>query len=162
MIKIKSMKHIILYLAFTSLCFSQTYEDLKKITSIETFKRLVIEEGYEKLSDDSNPKVIGYAKAVALNIDDEVNYSSIAYYYQTQEENGSWRFILTDNFIYKDYSRLFDYVKLNCEFSEIIERKALSDPTQSIEFAVYNCEGIGKLGFAKSEGAGFIHYFSKK
>ena len=78
----------------------------------------MIEEGYEKLSDDSNPKVIGYAKAVPLNVDDEVNYSSIAYYYQTQEENGSWRFILTDNFIYKDYSRLFDYVKLNCEFSE--------------------------------------------
>ena len=144
---------IFIFLAFSSLCFSQTYEDLEKITSVETFKRFVIEEGYEKLDNNNYPKVIAYAKA-------GTGKDVIAYYYQTEEENGSWRFIFYD-FIYH-YKNLFSYVKAECEFSEIIERKALSNPSHSIEFAVYNCDGIGKLGFARSEGAGFVHYFSKK
>ena len=155
------MKYIFIFLAFSSLCFSQTYEDLEKITSVETFKRFVIEEGYEKTNDNVNPKVIKYAKAAPVNFGDKVNYVKAAYYYQTQEENGSWGFILSDDFIYDDYRNLFNYVKAECEFSEIIERK-MGNLTRSIEFAVYNCDGIGKLGFAKSEGAGFVHYFSKK
>ena len=158
------MKKLLLLSAlFIFACsYGQNYDDLKKITSLETFKRLVIEKGYEKIPDYDYPQVLLYAKPAPLNIDNEVNYISIAYYYQTEEESGSWRFILTDNFMYRDYDKLFTYVKKNCEFSEIIDRKGLDDPTQSIEFAVYNCEGIGKLGFAKKDGAGFVHYFSKK
>ena len=155
------MKYIFIFLAFSSLCFSQTYEDLEKITSVETFKRFVIEEGYEKLNDNINPKVITYAKAAPVNFGDKVNYVNVAFYYQTEEENRSWRFVFY-NFISNDYRNLFNYVKAECEFSEIIERKGLNDPTDIIEFAVYNCDGIGKLGFAKSKGAGFVHYFSKK
>ena len=98
------MKKLLLLSALLIFAFSygQNYDDLKKITSLETFKRLVIEKGYEKMPNSGYPQVLGYAKAAPLNIDNEVSFISIAYYYQTKEESGSWRFILTDNLMNKE------------------------------------------------------------
>ena len=145
------------FLPFISIGQIKTLDELKRITSQETFERVCIENGYEKslMQEDTlvmyvlNPYY--YEKKI-------IKSSGQAYYYLSEKEMNSFRFNFENSRPYdynENYDNVFDKVKSNCDYVDISERK-------DIAFSTYDCLPNGKLGFGKNEGANFIHYFPKK
>lgn len=150
------MKILFPFLLISIVSFSQvtSFEDIKTITSLNQFKRIVIENGYEKAKTQIAEDIVTYYLE-PYYIDDELtNLKGGAYYYT---KNGDFRFNFRENeFNYnKQYDDIFDEVKKDCIFFEIIPRKDL-------EYAAYSCFLDGKLGFVQEEGWCYIHYFAEK
>lgn len=150
------MKKILLILLFIpTICFGQvnSYTDIKKINSLDQFKRIAIENGYEKSKIQNDDNIVEYYLEPSYD-DKEIRYAKGAAFYYT--ENGDFRFMFKENFIgLGKYEYIFDEVKKDCQFFEIIQRKDL-------EFVTYSCSQKGKLGFVQKEGWGYIHYFAEK
>ena len=154
------MKHLLLILLFFPLIsFGQikTFDEIKRITSQETFERVCIENGYEKslMQEDTlvmyvlNPYY--YEKKI-------IKSSGQAYYYLSEKEMNSFRFNFENSRPYdynENYDNIFDEVKSNCDYVDISERK-------NIAFSTYDCLPNGKSGFGKRKGTNIIHYFPKK
>ena len=54
------MKKFLLVLLFPLISFSQTYKDVMSISSVDMFKKVVIENGYEYDSTDNDWITYGY------------------------------------------------------------------------------------------------------
>jgi hypothetical protein len=151
------MKKLLFLLVFIPIVsFGQVTElnDLLDITSLNQFKRICIENGYEKIKAEDETKIIEYMLSPTYEDEEIVSTRGIAYYYI---DDGSWRIGFPENYgggkIF--YDRLFEEVKENCHFVDIVERKEL-------EFAAYICSPNGAIGFTESEGWGIVHFFSNK
>ena len=154
------MKHlllILLFVPFISIGQIKTLDEIKRITSQETFERVCIENGYEKSKELQEDNYIVYALNPTFNDKNEILSQGFALYYTSEKEMNSFRFSFSDNTWNKnyDYNDIFNKVKSNCNYVDITERK-------DIAFSTYDCLPNGKLGFGKSEGTNIIHYFPKK
>ena len=58
------MKKFLLVLLFPLISFSQTYKDVMSISSVDMFKKVVIENGYEYDSTDNDWITYGYGNMV--------------------------------------------------------------------------------------------------
>tara|TARA_Y100000385_G_scaffold239267_1_gene254598 strand:+ start:212 stop:691 length:480 start_codon:yes stop_codon:yes gene_type:complete len=157
------MKHLLLilfFIPFISIGQINTLDEIKRITSQETFERVCIENGYEKSKElqGDNDNIIAYALNPKFNDEREIiKGEGFAYYYISEKEMNSFRFGFMDNVLNynNDYDNIFDKAKSNCDYVDVTERK-------DIAFSTYDCLPNGKLGFGKNEGTNIIHYFPKK
>ena len=150
------MKNLLPFLFIPLFSFGQvtSFEDIKKITSLNQFKRIVIENGYEKAKTQNDENIVEYYLEPYYNDEGLVNLQGAALY---NVGNGDFRFVYKERLfrMVYEYEDIFEEVQKNCLFFEIIQRKDL-------EFAAYSCLEQGKLGFVEEEGWGYIHYFAEK
>ena len=159
------MKHlllILLFVPFISIGQIKTLDEIKRITSQETFERVCIENGYEKSKElmviHQEDCYIVYALNPTFNDKNEILSQGFAVYYTSEKEMNSFRFNFENSKPYdynENYDNIFDEVKSNCDYLDISERK-------NIAFSTYDCLPNGKLGFGKRKGINIIHYFPKK
>ena len=150
------MKQLLLLLFIPIVCFGQvnSYTDIKKINSLDQFKRIAIENGYEKSKIQDSDNIVEYYLEPSYDDKEVISAKGAAYYYIA---NGDFRFVFEENYVRVnlEYDDIFDEVKKDCQFFKIIPRKDL-------EFATYSCSQKGKLGFVEEEGYRYIHYFAEK
>ena len=155
----KKLLFLLFFIPLFSIGQVESFNQIKKITSLELFKRIAIENGYEKRKDAvGDNKIVEYVLAPVYDENEELaSANGAAYYYLEEQESDSWRFVFRDNIVgyNSDYNEIYDAVKKDCEFFDITLRKDL-------EFATYTCFLKGKLGFVEEEGVLYIHYFAQK
>lgn len=154
------MKRLLFLLFIPILSYSQiTYKDVMSINSEKTFKRVVIENGFE--FDKSDEEYIGYG----MNINrDSINGNKSKLWSRYSKINGefNFQFSLSSSFygLTKDltdespYNSIIEKVKKNCKFYDIIEKNGLDYVCYSCPQSTYK----GKIGFTKSEGSGMIRH----
>jgi len=157
-------KTLFLLLFIPLLSYSQiTYDDIMRINSEKTFKRVVIENGFE--FDKSDEEYIGYG----MNINrDSINGNKSKLWSRYSKINGefNFQFSLSSSFygLTKDltdespYNSIIEKVKKNCKFYDIIEKNGLDYVCYSCPQSTYK----GKIGFTKSEGSGVIQHILPK
>ena len=153
----KRLLLILLFVPFISIGQIKTLEELKRITSKETFERVCIENGYEKSPIQMVNNILTYVLNPEFNYKNEVIFADgVAYYYTSGELMNEFGINLLNNDDNKNYyNNIFDKAKSNCDFVDIVESKA------GRVYSTYDCMPNGKLGFAKG-GAYFINYSPKK
>ena len=132
---------ILLFISFNA--FSQTYDELMSITSVDMFKKVMIENSYQydaKESDDTQLwyRTIDQSKAAVYA--DNMFIVSIG---KTS--------IITGSEIKNEFDAIYNQVKSKCTFTKI--------KTLEIEYACYKCNDAqfkGTIGFAVVEGSGVI------
>jgi len=161
------MKRLLLLLIIPTLSYSQiTYEDIMSINSEKTFKRVVIENGFEFGSYDNE-----YGEFLNYGIDitkDSIDGDRSVLWGRYNKFNGEFGFkfsygrsLLGLEFNDDDnpYDLIIEKIKKNCKYYDIIEEDEL-------DFVCYSCSQSkykGKIGFTKSDGSGIIkHIIPKK
>ena len=156
------MKKLILLLFIPFVSFSQTYEELMSINSIDMLKKVSIENGYQPHSEDDERVFYGF-NIIKDSIG--VRMSKALVYLKKQDI-----FMLS---VYKEisflgvkttrdrteYDLIVDKIKNKCTYSKIMEGPSGDD------FVTYSCSDSsfkGKIGFAIIEGFGFILNFPEE
>ena len=160
------MKQLILLCLIPTLSYSQiTFNDIMSINSLNTFKRVMIENGFEK-SDSDNEDLIWFG--FNINLDDDEPKSS--FWGRYDKDNGEFRFQIsiktggeTDwfgretNSEYVEgsvYDIIVEKIKKNCKYYDIIEK-------DDLDYVCYSCSQStykGKIGFTKINGFGMIDH----
>ena len=92
------MKKLILLLFIPLVSFGQvnSYTDLQKINSLEQFKRIAIENGYEKSKYQNDVNIVEYYLNPSFNDKELTNADGAAFYYV---DNKDFRFVFKENFL---------------------------------------------------------------
>ena len=144
------MKKLLFLLFFIPLMsFSQEikFDDIMSINSIDTFKRVVIESGYEYIKEDS---WLTYGYKVEKTKNEEPTASKWGVY-NIEWENFIFQFIKADIFVELEFNKIVSDIKSKCEYFEI-----------NGEYVTYNCPDSsfeGQIAFKTSEGSGFVAMF---
>ena len=163
------MKKLILLLLFIPVvCIGQSYKDVMSISSVDMFKKVVIENGYEYDSTDDDWITYGY-EIIRDSI--EGNRSSKWTSYNTKNDNWSFRLSRTDALgslagaflgvqsetdnSKNPYDLITDNIKEKCKYYKIQNYNGIDYVTYSCSESSYK----GKIGFAISEGKGIIRHF---
>ena len=158
------MKRSLLLLFIPILSYSQiSYKDVMSIKSVDTFKKVVIENGYEFDSiDDEGWISYGY-NIVRDSI--EGNKSTKWGIYNKNDGKFTFQFnrrTLLGNLLGTEddtsenpYDLIVKDIKKNCKYYKIINYKGIDYVTYSCSESTYK----GKIGFVVSEGVGLIRHF---
>ena len=157
------MKKFLILLFVPFFGFSQiSYKDVMSINSEDTFKRVVIENGYE--FDSVYDGWISYG----FNIErDSINGNKSTKWGGYNKNGGDFSFefmrrtILGEFFGTEDdtsenpYDIIVKDIKKNCKYYKIINYNGIDYVTYSCSESTYK----GKIGFVVSEGVGLIRHF---
>ena len=160
------MKKLLLLLLFIPLMSigQITYNDLMSIKSVDTFKKVVIENGYEYDSTDADTGAIYYGFNI---VRDSINGNKSTNWATYDNKTGFWRFKISRGNILSDFlntdadntSNAYDLIiadiKEKCKYFKIEE-------FSGTDFVTYSCSESsykGKIGFVVSEGSGYIVHF---
>ena len=144
-------KKLLFILLFSSLIsFSQevTLKDLLSINSEDTFKKVVIENGYE--FDSENGGILYYGYNI-IRDSTEGNTSHKWALYNDKFGFIEFQFVKNDMFVELEFNRIVTDIKSNCEYFEI-----------DGDYVTYNCPDSsfnGQIGFKTSKGAGYVANF---
>tara|TARA_B110000259_G_C13896802_1_gene355208 strand:+ start:301 stop:789 length:489 start_codon:yes stop_codon:yes gene_type:complete len=158
------MKKILLLLLFIPLMSvgQITYNDLMSINSVDTFKRVVIENGFE--FDSSNDDTIWYGWNI---VKDSINGNKSSKWAKYTPSTGAFIFTISRTDILSswaktnpdnsnnEYDLIVEEIKSKCKYFEIKKN-------DGNDFVTYSCSESsykGKLGFMVAEGSGFIRHF---
>ena len=137
-------KTLFLLLFIPTLSYSQiTYKDIISIHSENTFKRAVIENGYELVIKDNKQLIY-----------DNINHTSVCGL-SLRDNLFLFRFF---NDGIKNYNSIVDDIKNNCTFLGIGE-------FEGNDYVCYSCSESkykGDIGFTIFEGVGIIQLFPKE
>lgn len=158
------MKNLLILLFIPFFGFSQiSYKEIMSINSEDTFKKVVIENGYEFESIDDEGWVSYGFNIVRDSIDG--NKSSKWGGYDKVDGKFSFQFnrrTLLGNFLGTDddtsenpYDLIVEDIKKNCKYYKIINYNGTDYVTYSCSESTYK----GKIGFVVSEGVGLIRHF---
>ena len=158
------MKRLLLLLFIPILSYSQiSYKDVMSIKSVDTFKKVVIENGYEFDSVDEEGWVSYGFNIVRDSI--EGNKSSKWGIYNQNDGKFTFQFnrrTILGNFLGTEddtsenpYDLIVKDIKKNCKYYKIINYKGIDYVTYSCSESTYK----GKIGFVVSEGVGLIRHF---
>jgi len=150
----KKLLLILLFIPFVS--FSQTFENVMSINSIDDFKRVAIENGYELYEEDDTQVFYVYNLVKEEDKEDTVE-RTLTYF------KGVNRFYfaiykkitLLGKTITKDntlYDELVNEIKTKCTYNKISKPK-------EIDFVTYKCSEYKdnlEIGFAIKDGWGLI------
>ena len=150
----KKLLLILLFIPFVS--FSQTYENVMSVKSIDDFKRVAIENGYELYKEDDSE--VFYAYNLVKEEGEETQMERGLTYFK-----GVNRFYfaiykkitLLGKTITKDntlYDELVNEIKTKCTYNKISKPK-------EIDFVTYKCSEYKdnlEIGFAIKDGWGLI------
>jgi hypothetical protein len=160
------MKKLILLLLFIPLVsFGQTYKDVMSISSVDMFKKVLIENGYEYNSTLND--WITYGFNIKWDDNEGRNKSSRWAYYNLKDDRFNLNFSRTDlvsSFFGSEpdnsenpYDLITETIKEKCKYYKIQNLKG-------VDYVAYNCSESsykGKIGFAVSEGKGIIMHFTE-
>jgi hypothetical protein len=158
------MKKLFLLLFIPILSYSQiSYKDVMSINSEDTFKKVVIENGYE-FNDIDEEGWITYG----FNIERdsiEGNKSSKWGVYNKKDGKFTFQFnrrTLLENLLASEddtsknrYDLIVKDIKEKCKYYKIINYYGIDYVTYSCSESSYK----GKIGFVVSEGSGIIRHF---
>jgi len=158
------MKNILILLFIPFFGFSQiSYKEIMSINSENSFKKVVIENGYEFESVDDEGWISYGFNIVRDSIDG--NKSSKWGSYNKVDGRFSFQFnkrtLLGELFGTDDdtsenpYDLIVEDIKKNCKYYKIINYKGIDYVTYSCSESTYK----GKIGFVVSEGVGVIRHF---
>jgi len=158
------MKRLILLLFIPILSYSQiSYKDVMSIKSVDMFKKVVIENGYEYESLDEEGWLTYGFNIIRYSI--EGSKSSKWMLYNTKDDRFTLSFgrrtVLGNFFGTEDdtsknpYDLIVKDIKEKCKYYKIINYNG-------IDYVSYGCSDSsykGKIGFVVSEGSGIIRHF---
>ena len=157
------MKNLLIFLFIPLLGVSQDYKDIMSIKSVDMFKKVVIENGYE-FNDEDEEGWVTYG----FNIERdsiEGNKSSKWGMYNKLDDRFYFQFgtgnLLTEILLGDDvklpYDEIRDDIKKNCQYYKIINYNGNDYVSYSCSQSSYK----GKIGFMSLEGKGYIRHFPK-
>lgn len=158
------MKRLLLLLFIPILSYSQiSYKDVMSIKSVDMFKKVVIENGYEFERVDKDGWIV-----YGFNIErDSINGNKSTKWGGYNKNDGRFFFqfmrrTLLGNFLGTDddtsenpYDLIVKDIKKNCKYYKIINY-------QGTDYVTYSCSESsykGKIGFVVEEGSGVIRHF---
>ena len=149
------MKNLILLLLIPFYSYTQNYNELIMIDSLDDFKKVMIENKYEfiEISEDGS-WLYGFNVV-------EVEGKKLGEKYGSYFEDGSWKiqFNEKNTLIFKlgDYDDIVEEIK-KCDYVGIEKFYKNND------YVTYNCNRDinGKIGFMIVDGNGYIRYFRNK
>ena len=161
---ISNMKRLLFLLFIPIISYSQiSYKDVMSIKSVDDFKKVVIENGYEFNDKDDDGWITYGFNIVRDSI--EGNKSSKWSYYNTKDDRFTFSFSRTSllgNFFGSEddtsenpYDLIVKDIKKNCKYHKIMNYKGTDYVTYSCSESSYR----GKIGFMIEEGKGFIKHF---
>jgi len=159
------MKKLILLLLVPILSYSQiSYKDIMSIKSVDMFKRVVIENGYE--FDTEEEGWISYGVNI-VRYSNERNKSTKWAGYNKNNGEFSFQFVrrtilgnllgTEDDTSENPYDLIVGDIKNRCKYYKIINYKGIDYVTYSCTESTYK----GKIGVVVSEGLGIIRHFPK-
>lgn len=159
------MKNLLILLLFIPLLsFSQTYKDVMSISSVDMFKKVVIENGYEFSSEKDGEITYGFnIMKDSIDGDKSIKWA----YYSTN--NDRWTFSFSRSNMLNSfasallgasseetpdspYDTIVDEIKEKCKYYKIQD-------INGVDFVTYSCSEStykGKIGFAINDGSGII------
>jgi len=159
------MKKLLLLLLFIPLVsFGQSYKDLMSISSVDMFKKAVIENGYEFSSEKDGEITYGFnIMKDSIDGDKSIKWA----YYSTN--NDRWTFSFSRSNMLNSfasallgasseetpdspYDTIVDEIKEKCKYYKIQD-------INGVDFVTYSCSEStykGKIGFAINDGSGII------
>ena len=156
------MKNLLLLLFVPFISFSQTFKDIMSINSVDMFKKVVIENGYEFDSIDEGWVSYGF-DIVRDSI--KGNKSSKWSGYNKTDGKFSFQFnrrTILGNFLGTEddnsenpYDLIVKNIKQKCKYYKIINYNGTDYVTYSCSESSYK----GKIGFVVSDGVGLIRHF---
>ena len=160
------MKKLLVLLFVPILSYSQiSYKDIMSIKSVDMFKKVVIENGYEYDSMDDDGWLSYGFNIVRDSI--EGNKSTKWGSYNTKDDRFTFTFgrrSVLGNFLGTEddtsqnpYDLIVKDIKEKCKYYKIINYKGTDYVTYSCSESSYK----GKIGFVVSEGSGIIRHFPK-
>ena len=157
------MKRLLLLLLIPTLSYSQiTFDDIMSINSEKTFKRVVIENGFEFSGEEE--EYISYGLDITKDsIDGDRSslwsrYNKINGEFQFQFSYGGNLFGLEFNDDDNPYDILVEKIKKNCNYYDVLNEGG-------VDYVCYSCPQSsykGKIGFTKSNGSGMIKHIIPK
>ena len=162
------MKRLLLLLIIPTLSYSQiTYEDVMSINSEKTFKRVMIENGFE-YEDTDNNQYVWYGMNI---VKDSVKGSQSSFWGSYYKRNGEFEFqislrssfgldffgkqIESEDNVYID---IMKKIKKNCKYYDVLNENGSDYVCYSCPQSTYK----GKIGFTKSDGFGMIKHIIEK
>ena len=158
------MERLLLLLFVPILSYSQiSYKDVMSIKSVDMFKKVVIENGYEYDSMDDD----GWLSYGFNIVKDSIEGSKSSKWssYNTKDDRFTLSFgrrtVLGNFFGTEDdnssnpYDLIVKDIKEKCKYYKIINYKGTDYVTYSCSESSYK----GKIGFVVSEGSGIIRHF---
>ena len=159
------MKKLLFLLFFLpSVSFGQTYNEIMSINSLDTYKKVVIENGYEY--GDIDGDWIRYGFDVTRDSTNTIISRKIFTSYNTKDHRWSFQIPMTfEVFFVKEetenaskYYSITKEIKANCKYYKILNYK-------EDDYVSYSCSESsykGKIGFVISEGWGIIRHFPEE
>ena len=159
------MKKLILLLFIPLVSFGQTYKEVMSISSVDMFKKVVIENGYEFDNTDEEGWVTYGYNIVKDSIDG--NRSSKWAYYNINDNRFTLSFSrsnILSTFLNTDpdnsenpYDLIVKSIKEKCNYYTIMNYNGTDYVTYSCPESKYD----GKIGFMIEEDQGFIKHFPR-
>ena len=146
------MKKIIQLLYFIPvIAFGQitSFDELKKVSSRSQYLRTSIENGFEKVSEESVNKgkglMISYAHMLSQ---DKKNANQFFWWIENSVLGNSWMLTVADEEL---YSELLKSIKTECEFSAVVSY-------YFNDMACYSCTELeAVIGVYKDDGYGHVN-----
>ena len=143
----KKLLFLLLFIPIMSFGQEIKFDEIMSINSLDTFKRVVIENSFE-FSNGDNYITYGYK----LDTNKKgVEVASKWASYDKEFGNFLFQFIKDGLWVDLEFNRIVSDIKSKCEYFEIND-----------EYVTYNCDDStfeGQIGFKTSEGSGFVVMF---
>ena len=157
------MKKLVLLLLIPIYSYTQNYNELLMINSLDDFKKVMIENKYEFIEISENGDWL-----YGFNVE-EVDGKKLGEKYGGYFIDGSWKlqFNETNNLFAKlgDYDDIVEEIK-KCDYVGIMNLKYVGNENlkKVSDYVTYNCNKDidGKIGFMIDNGNGYIRYFRNK
>ena len=154
-------KHLLLLLFIPLVSFGQSYNDVMSISSVDMFKKVAIENGYEFDSADEDGWITYGFNMTRDSI--EGNKSSQWIYYNKKDDRFSLVFSRTSTTLFgikqntddTKYDLIVKEIKEKCKYYKIQNYKGTDYVTYSCSDSSYK----GKIGFVIEDDFGFIRHF---
>ena len=155
------MKKLLILLLLPLFSFSQTYKDVMSINSLDTFKKVAIENNYEfnppEEANGTREGVISYGYNI---VKDSINgnKSSKWLFYKPKDDMFVLTFSKSSFFGTSDetlYDKIYESVKNKCSYYKIVN-------LEGTDFVTYSCPESsykGKIGFVVQDDTGIIMHF---
>ena len=151
------MKKLLLLLFIPFVSFSHSFKNVVSVNSIDDFKRVAIEKGYELYEEDDSKVLYAY-NIVKEEGEEDIIERALAYFKGTntfmftisKQYSLLGKTITMDNTLYDE---IVDEIKTKCTYNKIERRQ------NELDFVTYKCsedKGNFTIGFAIKDGWGMI------
>tara|TARA_Y100000385_G_C12803093_1_gene512760 strand:+ start:198 stop:662 length:465 start_codon:yes stop_codon:yes gene_type:complete len=151
------MKKLILLLLFIPLMsIGQSYKDVMSIKSVDTFKKVAIENNYE-FSNDGREDLLTYGYNISR---DSINGDKASKWAMYSPEDDMFVLSFTKQSFFgtndeTEYDKIYSVVKEKCSYYKIVNK-------EGTDFVTYSCPESsykGKIGFVIIDDSGIITHF---